>query len=148
MIAFVAFVCGLVFGLGLLVSGMADPGKVSGFLDLAGAWDPSLLFVMGGAIAVGLGGFAVAKRRTQSLLGLPMNLPARRDWQDRRLIGGSALFGVGWALAGICPGPGLVLLGMGTREGLVFCAALIAGMLMFERFKPLDGEHSKAAATP
>lgn len=146
MIACVAFVCGVLFGFGLLVSGMANPAKVSGFLDLAGSWDPSLLFVMGGAIAVGLAGFAVAKRLKQSLLGLPILLPTRRDWQDSRLIGGAAVFGIGWALAGVCPGPGLVLLGMGLREGFVFCAAMIAGMLIFERFKPLDGIQPKPVA--
>lgn len=146
MIVFVAFVCGGLFGFGLLVSGMANPAKVSGFLDIGGSWDPSLLFVMGGAIAVGLAGFALAKRLRQSLLGLPILLPTRRDWRDRRLIAGSALFGIGWALAGICPGPGLVLLGMGLREGLVFCAAMIAGMMIFERFKPLDGIESKPVA--
>jgi uncharacterized protein len=91
----VSFLVGLVFGLGLILSGMADPGKVTGFLDLAGAWDPSLVFVMAGAVAVGLAGFTIARRRTVSLLGAGMKLPASRRI-DRRLVAGSLLFGVGW----------------------------------------------------
>lgn len=126
-----AFASGLVFGIGLIIAGMANPAKVLGFLDLAGTWDPSLAFVMGGAIAVGLIAFAFAKRRSLSLLGLPMQMPSSRHL-DRRLIGGSALFGVGWGLAGICPGPGLVLLGSGTVKGAVFVAAMLAGMAIFE----------------
>ncbi|KQV81243.1 YeeE/YedE family protein [Rhizobacter sp. Root1221] len=129
--SFASFLAGLVFGLGLLVSGMADPVKVTGFLDLAGAWDPSLAFVMAGAIAVGLAGFAVARRRAVSLLGARMQLPAARQ-VDRRLVAGSLLFGVGWGIAGICPGPGLVLLGIGHVEGAVFVAAMLAGMAVFE----------------
>ena len=100
-----SLLAGLVFGLGLIVSGMADPAKVLGFLDLAGHWDPSLAFVMGGAIAVGVVAFAVARRRTVSLLGAEMKLPTARTI-DRRLVGGSLLFGVGWGVAGFCPGPG------------------------------------------
>ena len=102
-----AFVAGLVFGLGLILSGMADPAKVLGFLDLAGLWDPSLAFVMAGAIAIGIFAFALARRRTVSYLGLNMKLPTARQI-DRRLIGGSLLFGVGWGIAGFCPGPGVV----------------------------------------
>ena len=123
----------MVFGLGLIVSGMADPGKVLGFLDLAGAWDPSLAFVMAGAIAVGLPAFSIARRRAASLLGEPMQLPARRGI-DRRLVLGSALFGVGWALAGFCPGPALVALGMGEMKALVFVLAMLAGMGVFTWF--------------
>lgn len=126
-----AFASGLVFGIGLIIAGMANPAKVLGFLDLAGTWDPSLAFVMGGGIAVGLVAFTFAKRRTSSLLGLPMQMPSARHL-DRRLIGGSALFGIGWGLAGICPGPGLVLLGAGATKGLVFVAAMLAGMAVFE----------------
>lgn len=128
---------GLLFGLGLIVSGMADPAKVLGFLDLAGHWDPSLALVMAGAIAIGMPAFALARRRSRSLLGAPMQLPTARGI-DRRLVLGSLLFGVGWGLAGICPGPALVLLGMGSLKGLAFVLAMLAGMLLFawiERFQ-------------
>ena len=126
-----AFIAGLLFGIGLIVSGMADPSKVLGFLDLAGAWDPSLAFVMAGAIAVGLGAFAVASRRRTSLIGLDMRLPASAT-VDRWLVGGSLLFGVGWGIAGLCPGPGLVALGMGQPKAVVFVLAMLAGMGIFE----------------
>ena len=122
---------GLVFGLGLILSGMANPAKVLGFLDLAGDWDPSLAFVMAGAIAVGLAAFALAQRRTVSYLGLDMKLPAARDI-DRRLIGGSLIFGIGWGIAGFCPGPGLVALGMGEIKAMAFVAAMLVGMGLFE----------------
>lgn len=125
---------GLIFGIGLILSGMTDPAKVLGFLDLAGAWDPSLLLVMGGAIAVGLAAFAIAKRRTQSLLGLPMQLPTATQI-DRRLVGGSLTFGVGWGLAGICPGPAIVLVGEGLSQGVIFAVAMLAGMGLFELFE-------------
>lgn len=126
-----SLLAGLVFGLGLLLSGMADPAKVLGFLDLAGAWDPSLALVMAGAIAVGLPAFALARRRSVSLLGAPMRLPTARQI-DRRLVGGSLLFGIGWGVAGFCPGPALVALGMGLAPALVFVAAMMAGMGLFE----------------
>jgi len=126
-----ALLAGLLFGIGLIVSGMADPSKVLGFLDLAGAWDPSLAFVMAGAIAVGLGAFAVARRRRTSLIGLDMQLPASTT-VDRRLVGGSLLFGIGWGIAGLCPGPGLVALGMGQPKAAVFVLAMLAGMGIFE----------------
>lgn len=126
-----SLLAGLVFGLGLILSGMADPAKVLGFLDLAGAWDPSLALVMGGAIAVGLPAFALARRRSQSLLGTPMRLPTVRRI-DRRLVGGSLLFGIGWGIAGFCPGPALVALGMGKAQALVFVVAMLAGMGLFE----------------
>jgi uncharacterized membrane protein YedE/YeeE len=126
-----SFLAGLVFGLGLILSGMANPAKVLGFLDLAGAWDPSLAFVMAGAIAVGVVAFAVARKRTVSYLGLDMKLPTARRI-DRRLIGGSALFGVGWGVAGFCPGPGLVALGMGEAKAAIFVVAMLAGMGIFE----------------
>jgi hypothetical protein len=125
------FVIGLLFGWGLLISGMTDPGKVLGFLDLAGAWDPSLAFVMGGAILVGVAGFAVAKKRTRSFLGAAMHLPTSRDI-DRRLIIGSLTFGAGWGLAGFCPGPGLVTMGSGEPKAALFVAAMIGGMALFE----------------
>ena len=131
-----AFIAGLVFGLGLLVSGMTDPAKVLGFLDVTGRWDPSLAFVMGGAIAVGVVAFAVATRRTRSFLQLEMKLPGARRI-DRRLVGGSLLFGIGWGVAGFCPGPGLVALGMGEWKALVFVAAMLAGMGLFELLEAL-----------
>jgi uncharacterized membrane protein YedE/YeeE len=128
-----SLLAGLVFGLGLIVSGMANPAKVLGFLDLAGAWDPSLLFVMGGAIAVGAVAFFVARKRVVSLLGAPMRLPTSRDI-DRRLVGGSLLFGIGWGIAGICPGPSIVVLGMGEIKALLFVASMLAGMAVTEFF--------------
>lgn len=133
MIPLVALCSGLVFGIGLIVAGMADPGKVIGFLDLTGVWDPSLALVMGGAIIVGLGAFALARRRARSLLGEPMRLPGKRAI-DGRLILGAALFGVGWGLSGICPGPALVLVGSGMAKGLLFTMAMIVGMGLYERF--------------
>lgn len=125
------FVVGLLFGWGLLLSGMTDPGKVIGFLDLAGAWDPSLAFVMGGAVLIGLIGFAVARTRTRSFLGSAMHLPTSRDI-DRRLMLGSLVFGAGWGLAGFCPGPGIVAMGAGEPAAALFVVAMIAGMLVFE----------------
>ncbi|QKV54230.1 DUF6691 family protein [Comamonas antarctica] len=134
MTVIASLLAGLVFGLGLLMSGMANPAKVLGFLDLAGHWDPSLAFVMGGAIAVGVVAFALAGRRTASLLGAEMRLPSARH-VDRRLVAGSVLFGIGWGIAGFCPGPGLVSLGMGEVKALVFVAAMLAGMGVFELFE-------------
>lgn len=126
-----ALLAGLVFGTGLLVSGMADPAKVLGFLDLSGAWDPSLALVMAGAIGVGFPVFLFAGKRSTSLLGAPMQLPVARH-TDRRLMTGSLLFGVGWGVAGFCPGPALVALGMGQQKAVVFVAAMLAGMAVFE----------------
>jgi uncharacterized protein len=130
-----ALLSGLVFGLGLLVSGMANPQKVLGFLDLAGPWDPSLALVMAGAIAVGLPAFTWARklqvRRLPTYLGLPVQLPAPGPI-DRRLLWGGALFGVGWGLAGLCPGPALVALGTGQAKAFVFVLAMLAGMGVFE----------------
>lgn len=134
MITFASLLAGLVFGLGLIVSGMADPAKVLGFLDLAGQWDPSLAFVMAGAIAVGALAFGVANRRAVSFLGAKMRLPSARS-VDRRLILGSMLFGIGWGVAGFCPGPALVSLGMGEVKALVFVVAMMAGMGVFELFE-------------
>jgi uncharacterized membrane protein YedE/YeeE len=126
-----SFIAGLVFGIGLIVSGMANPAKVLGFLDITGAWDPSLLFVMAGAIAVGAPAYAYMRRKTRSLLGAPLQIPTARDI-DRRLVFGSLVFGVGWGLAGICPGPALVLIGYGSAQGLVFVIAMLAGQVAFE----------------
>jgi uncharacterized protein len=126
-----ALLSGLIFGLGLILSGMANPAKVLGFLDLAGLWNPSLVFVMGGAIAVGVIAFALARKRSASLLGLPMHLLTSREI-DKRLVLGGLAFGIGWGLAGICPGPALVLLGAGSIKGLVFVIAMLIGMGIFE----------------
>lgn len=131
MALFTSLLAGLVFGLGLILSGMADPAKVLGFLDLFGPWDPSLALVMLGAIAVGLVAFTVAKRQTRSVLGLELRLPAARNI-DRRLVAGSLLFGVGWGIAGFCPGPALVALGMGELKAAAFAAAMVLGMGIFE----------------
>lgn len=126
-----ALFAGLVFGLGLIVSGMTDPSKVIGFLDLAGAWDPSLALVMGGAIGVGLMAFRFARTRSQALLGGPMQLPSARQI-DRRLVLGGLTFGVGWGLAGFCPGPALASLATGGSKPLTFTAAMLVGMVIFE----------------
>ena len=131
MNALSAFAVGLVFGLGLIISGMTDPSKIIGFLDLAGAWDPSLAFVMGGAVLVGVVGFRFARKRTVSVLGGAMHLPAARHI-DRELILGSLTFGVGWGLAGYCPGPAVVAFGSGQDKAVVFVIAMIAGMALYE----------------
>ena len=128
---FSALLAGLIFGFGLIVSGMINPDKVQDFLDMSGAWDPSLVFVMGGAIAVGFIAFTVAKQRGQTLLGATIQLPTSRII-DRRLVLGSLAFGIGWGIAGICPGPGLVLVGSGSLQGIVFIVAMLVGMGLFE----------------
>ncbi len=124
------FIAGLVFGLGLLLSGMTDPAKVIGFLDLFGQWDPSLSLVMGGAIAIGVFTFAWAKRRSTSLLGGPMQLPDSNRI-DQRLVIGALLFGAGWGLAGFCPGPALVSLAAGQTKAAAFVVAMLTSMLLF-----------------
>jgi uncharacterized membrane protein YedE/YeeE len=131
MHVFSALLTGLLFGIGLIVSGMTDPSKVTGFLDLAGNWDPSLAFVMGGAILVGLFAFRFAARRPRALLGGPMLLP-QATRIDRRLLLGSLVFGAGWGLAGYCPGPALASLLGGGVKPLVFTLAMLAGMGLFE----------------
>ena len=126
-----ALLAGLVFGLGLIMSGMTDPSKVIGFLDLAGQWDPSLAFVMGGAILVGVVAFRLAATRSQAILGESMQLPTARQI-DRRLILGGLAFGAGWGLAGYCPGPALASLVTGGSKPLIFTIAMLAGMVIFE----------------
>ena len=126
-----AFIVGLVFGIGLIVSGMTNPAKVQGFLDLAGNWDPSLAFVMGGAILVGAVGFRFARGRERALLGDAMLLPTASTI-DRRLVLGGLTFGIGWGLAGFCPGPALASLASGRSEPLIFACAMVAGMALFD----------------
>jgi uncharacterized membrane protein YedE/YeeE len=121
------FFAGLVFGLGLILAGMTDPAKVLAFLDLAGDWDPSLMFVMAGAIAVAAWPFVLARRRQTSWLGEPIRLPAARQL-DRRLMSGSVLFGIGWGLSGLCPGPALVGAAAGQSDVAIFVAAMLVGM--------------------
>jgi len=140
-----ALIAGLLFGIGLIVSGMSNPRKVLGFLDVTGPWDPSLAMVMIGAIAVGLFAFTLAGRRSRSLLGSPMRLPAARDI-DRRLVFGSALFGLGWGLVGFCPGPALVALGAGHVKALVFVVAMLAGMALFEAMEHVRTERDASEA--
>lgn len=140
-----ALVVGLVFGLGLIVSGMTDPSKVIGFLDLAGHWDPSLGFVMGGAILVGLVAFRFAAGRDRSLLGDVMRLPTASQI-DRRLVLGGFAFGIGWGLAGYCPGPALASLASGGSKPLIFGAAMLAGMVIFELLERLPRRRKQACA--
>ena len=126
-----ALVAGLVFGLGLILSGMTNPAKVIGFLDLAGNWDPSLALVMAGAIAVSFVPFRIARNRSMALLGGPIRLPTASDI-DRRLVLGSLAFGMGWGLAGYCPGPALASLLSGGAKPLLFVISMLAGMAIFE----------------
>ena len=127
-----ALLSGLVFGLGLLASGMTEPLKVKGFLDLFGAWDPSLALVMGGAIGVGVLAFASARGRELSWTGSHMEIP-RNTTIDARLLLGGALFGAGWGLAGYCPGPALVAAGSGSAVAVAFVAAMLVGMMLHDR---------------
>ena len=143
MAAITALLAGLLFGMGLMISGMANPAKVQGFLDLAGRWDPSLAFVMIGAIAVGSLAFFIAKRRKRSFLGLSMQLPASTV-VTLRLVLGSASFGIGWGLAGFCPGPALVALGAGYPKAIGFVAAMVAGMVVFEVFERMKSSAQHA----
>ncbi len=145
MLIFTSLLAGLVFGLGLIVSGMANPAKVLGFLDLTGAWDPSLAFVMAGAIGVSFFAFLFAKKRSRSLIGADMQLPTGRSI-DRRLVIGSLLFGIGWGVAGFCPGPGLVALGIGEVKALIFVAAMLAGMALFELLEKRRSTDQRVAA--
>ncbi|AKK00592.1 MULTISPECIES: YeeE/YedE family protein [Pseudomonas] len=130
MVKLTAFIAGVLFGFGLLLSGMTNPAKVLAFLDLGGAWDPSLGLVMAGAIGAAIGPLTWARRRSRSLLGNPMQWPAKREL-DRRLIGGSLVFGIGWGIAGICPGPAVALLLTGHWQVILFSVAMLVGMLLF-----------------
>ena len=125
---FASFVSGLIFGAGLLISGMTRPEKVLGFLDIFGAWDATLLFVMAGAVAVAAAGFAMARRQARPILARHFQWPTRQDI-DPQLLGGAALFGVGWGLVGLCPGPALVNLACLGAPVIVFVAAMACGMI-------------------
>jgi uncharacterized membrane protein YedE/YeeE len=127
----IALFSGLIFGLGLIVSGMTDPSKVIGFLDFAGKWDPSLVFVMGGAILIGTFAFRFAATLPHAILSGPIKLPTAQHI-DRRLVLGGLTFGIGWALAGYCPGPALASLITGEIKPLIFTMAMLVGMLIFE----------------
>lgn len=126
-----ALICGLVFGLGLLISGMTEPEKVLGFLDAAGFWNPSLAFVMLAAVSVATLAYTLARRRSKTLLGESFHVPATST-VDGRLLAGATLFGIGWGLVGICPGPALVLLGSGSIKGMIFLLSMLGGMTLFE----------------
>jgi uncharacterized membrane protein YedE/YeeE len=128
MKAIVSLACGLVFGAGLAVSGMTNPAKVLGFLDVAGAWDPTLAFVMGSALVVSNGGYLLSRRREHGWLGEAFSIPTRSDL-DAPLLGGAAIFGLGWGLVGVCPGPALANLARGSIEIAVFVAAMLVGVV-------------------
>nr|WP_216860836.1 DUF6691 family protein [Polynucleobacter sp. es-GGE-1] len=134
------YLIGVLFGVGLIISGMSNPQKILGFLDLAGTWDPSLIFVMAGAVIVGLGGFYVVSKRTEAFFGGALHIPQRRDI-SKPLIIGSLIFGAGWGIAGFCPGPAIVALGAGHFKALVFVLAMLAGMALCDRF---FGAHKQA----
>lgn len=128
--ALMSLLSGTIFGIGLAVSGMMNPAKVLGFLDITGEWDPTLAFVMGGALLVTIPGFTLLRKRGKTLLGETLELPTRKDI-DGRLLGGAVLFGLGWGLAGLCPGPAISGLASGVSGIYVFVAAMVAGMLSF-----------------
>ena len=131
----IGLLAGLLFGFGLLVSGMTDPVKVQGFLDVFGAWDISLALVMGGGLAVAIVGVQLAKRQQASWIGTSINMPSKTVINKKLLIG-AMLFGIGWGLVGICPGPGIVLLGTGQWQAYVFIPAMIIGMLVYQWLEP------------
>ena len=148
MRSIVALCAGLLFGMGLMLGGMTDPAKVIGFLDLAGRWDPSLAFVMGGALCVTLPTFQLLKSKARPLFETRFFLPTRQD-VDGTLLGGAALFGVGWGIAGLCPGPAVANLAFATPEVLGFMAAMVAGMWLRDRIsrRPQTGGGVPVAST-
>ena len=131
----IGLLAGLLFGFGLLISGMTDPAKVQSFLDVFGAWDISLALVMGGGLAVAIVGVQLAKRRKISWIGTPIDMPTKTTINGKLLIG-AMLFGIGWGLVGICPGPGIVLLGTGQWQAYVFIPAMVIGMLIYQWLEP------------
>ena len=136
------YLIGLIFGVGISISGMANPAKVLNFFDIAGTWDPSLVFVMGGAVVVAFFGYRIVLRRPAPVLDAKFHLPDNPRI-DARLLGGSALFGIGWGIAGFCPGGALPALGTGQIDVLVFVAALIAGIFAAKGLMALT--HARAA---
>ena len=134
----IGLLAGLLFGLGLLVSGMTDPVKVQGFLDIFGAWDISLALVMGGGLIVAFFGVRLAKRQQTSWIGTLIEMPSKTVINKKLLIG-AMLFGIGWGLVGICPGPGIVLLGTGQWQAYVFIPAMVIGMLVYQWLEPKLG---------
>ncbi|ASU41010.1 transporter [Herbaspirillum sp. meg3] len=141
-----ALIAGLIFGIGLIVSGMTDPAKVTGFLDLAGNWNPSLAFVMAGAILIGFPVFRFIGKRKQSLTGAPLRMPTNTRI-DRRLIAGALLFGAGWGLAGYCPGPVLASLATGSMKPVLFTIAMLAGMAIFEILEHVAAARKRTASS-
>ena len=134
-----ALLSGVLFGVGLTVSRMIDPSKVIGFLDVTGAWDPSLAFVMGGALLVTVPAFMIAKKRVRTLLNIDITMPTKNDI-DASLLIGAAIFGVGWGLGGFCPGPAISALSFGLEKPLIFVTAMTVGMFGFGLFrKKADG---------
>lgn len=128
----IAFICGLLFGFGLLLSGMSQPRQVLSFLDVSGNWSPKLALVMVAALGVAAPAYWLARQRGRTLLDEPLQLPTVQRI-DRRLLAGAALFGIGWGLAGICPGPAVVLLGSGSSQGALFLLAMLAGRWIFDQ---------------
>jgi len=139
------FLVGLLFGIGLCLASMTSASKVLAFLDLGGAWDPSLGFVMGGAIAVAFVAFRIAARRGLSISGGPLHLPTMRTI-DARLVGGSLLFGAGWGLVGLCPGPAIADIGFLDRRAALFVLAMAAGMALYSGLAAVPAEPAAEAA--
>lgn len=131
----IGLLAGLLFGFGLLLSGMTDPAKVQGFLDIFGAWDISLALVMGGGLIVAFIGVQIAKRQQNSWIGSVIEMPTKTTINKKLLIG-AMLFGIGWGLVGICPGPGIVLLGTGQWQAYIFIPAMVVGMLIYQWLEP------------
>jgi len=147
MLILASFACGLIFGTGLLISGMTDPDKVLGFLDIFGAWDATLAFVMAGAVAVSAAGFALARRRGAPLLASSFQWPTRRDI-DAPLVAGAVLFGIGWGLVGICPGPALVNLAGLSLPVIVFVGAMVIGMIGYELWPAREHTSADTSESP
>jgi len=133
----IAFISGLIFGLGLILSGMTNPAKVIGFLDLAGNWDPSLALVMGGAIFVAFPAFQIAKKQGFSLIGDPIQLSSKTSI-DPKLVYGSLIFGIGWGLSGYCPGPAVASLISGGLQPVVFVITMLAGISLYKPLQKLQ----------
>ena len=134
MRGFAALIAGLIFGTGIAVSGMINPAKVLNFFDIAGTWDPSLIFVMGAALLVAVIGYRLVLKRPRPVFDIMFHLPTRRDL-DPALIGGSAIFGIGWGIAGFCPGGALPALGLFQPDAVIFVGAMIAGITIARRLR-------------